>query len=171
MYDIHYLLNKVLTPGNNPKASFVRPNNATPYTIGDVVGPGVTANLVFSEVSNIPGVEIMILDTSLRIDVAAIPAGMAGFNLHLFSSAPTPIADNAPFTIIDADRDKYLKCIQLSVPVKRGTNMLWSQDDGVNIAVKLNEGSANLYGVLETLGAYTQTAECAKTIILDIAGV
>jgi hypothetical protein len=75
----------------NAQTTVTRPANATPYTAGDVVG-GV---IPFYGMSNAAGA-ILITSADLRIDVAAIPAGMTSFRLHLYSvTPPSALADHA----------------------------------------------------------------------------
>lgn len=104
----------------------------------------------------------------MRIDAAAIPAGMSTFRLHLYNAAPTAIADNAAYNLPAGDRAKYLGYISLSTPVDLGAT-LWAQDDNINFSGKL--AATSLYGILQTVGAYAPTAECVKTIALNVVEV
>lgn len=149
-------------------ATQTRPNDTTAYAAGDVVGTDAATNLIFSNVLPDNGAGFVILGARLRIDVAAIPSGMTGFRLHLYNAAPTAIADNAAYNLIAADRAKYLGFITIS-GVRDNGNTLWGQDDGLNITGKLAAGSATLYGVLETIAAYTPTASVVKTVTLNVA--
>lgn len=151
-------------------ATQTRPNNTTAYAAGDVVGTDPATNLTFSNVLPDNGVGFVILGARLRIDVAAIPAGMAGFRLHLYNAAPTAIADNTAFDLIVGDRGKYLGYVTISTGRDNGATV-WYQDNDLNFTGKLAAGSATLYGVLETIGAYTPTASVVKTSTLNVAPV
>lgn len=160
------LIGKVSSDALASFAAMTRPNNATPYTAGDVVGTDVATNMTFSNVVSVAAAMVLITNVLFRIDVAAIPAGMATFKLHLFSSAPTAIIDNAAWTLIDADRAKYLGYILLDTPIDVG-GTLFSQTLQANFILKLAAASTSLYGQLQTVGGYTPTAVAVKTISLN----
>jgi len=157
--------------GRHARSMFNRPDDAIAYNAGDVMGTIPASNMVFSDLLYRDGVEFVILGVRFSLYASSVPVGMSGFNLHLFDSEPTPIVDNASFTIVDDDRDKYLGYISLSAPVKRGVNLLWCQEDNVNFAGKLPGACNTLYGVLETLGTCTVPALCLVEITLNVAEV
>jgi hypothetical protein len=147
-----------------------RPDNTDIYAIGDVCGTNPGTNLLFSSVSNIAGSGFFIVGANLEIDVAAIPAGMGAFRLHLYNAAPTAIADNAAFNLIEADRVKYLGYIDIAAAIDLG-NTLWSQNDNLNFKSKLAASSTTLYGMLETRTVYTPTANAVKKVILKVVAI
>jgi hypothetical protein len=151
-------------------ASQTRPNNGDAYTAGDVVGTNAATNLTFSSVSNVSGGHIIITGATLEIDVNAVPTGMSSFRLHLYSSAPTAIADNTAYNLPSADRSKYLGYIEFPTPVDLG-DTLWAQVENVNMKRKLASASTTLYGMLETRGAYTPSAECVKKVTINVVEV
>lgn len=154
---------------SNPSVSQTRPNNTTAYTAGDVVGQDPAANITFTTTLAAAN-GFIVVGASLRIDIAAVPTGMAGFRLHLYDAAPTAIADNTAFNLPSADRGKYLGYVTFLTPVDVG-DTLWAMDDGSRLSGKLADGSSTLYGILETLGAFTPTAQVVKTVELLLAGV
>ena len=156
----------IKTNAGKSTGAFTRPDNTTAYAANDVVG-ATEANITFANVLGAAQLFI-ITGASLRIDAAAIPAGMGGFKLYLFDAAPTAIADNAAFNLIAADRAKLVGVIQIATPVDVG-DTLWSQNDNINLNGKLV--TTSLYGVLVTDNAYTPTAQCVKTITLYTIGV
>jgi hypothetical protein len=83
--------------------------------------------------------------------------------LHLYTSAPTAIADNAAFNLPSADRASYVGSIDIGTPADLG-DTLWAQNDDVRKQVILTGDS--VYGILQTVAAYTPTANAAKTITL-----
>lgn len=160
--------------GSNPDGDVIvtvtRPANATPYSAGDVVGEIPAKNLIFPNVSKVEGGDFLITSLISKIFVAAIPAGMTNFELHLFNAPPTPIADNAPFVILAEDEPKYLGSIIINTPaVKNGR--LYVQMDNINLKKKLAPGSTTIYGQKVTLGSYTPTSGAIKTIQLNTLGV
>lgn len=143
-------------------ATQTRPDNATPYTALDVVGTNPATNMTFAT-GLTAGAGFVVYGARLRIDVAAIPAGMASFRLHLFNAAPTAIADNVAFNLIAADRAKYLGYVEISGVLDVG-DTLFAEVDNINFTGKL--ATASLFGVLQTVGAYTPTAQAVKTVTL-----
>lgn len=160
----------VVSTGTTISASQTRPNDTTAYAALDVVGQDPAANITFANVLPNAGGAFVALGVRLRIDVAAIPAGMAGFRLHLYNAAPTAIADNAAYNLPAADRAKYLGYVEISNIQDIG-DTLWAQAAGVNFMAKLAAGSTSLFGILETTGAYTPSALTVKTIMLNILAV
>lgn len=127
--------------------TITRPANATAYTGGDVVG-GV---IPFPELPK--GTGLLIASANLRIDVAAIPAGMTSFRLHLYTDSPaSAIADNAAWDLSAGDRAAYLGYVDLGSPADAGAT-LFAQVDGVNKAILSTGGG--VYGYLVTNGGFT----------------
>lgn len=144
--------------------TIVRPDNATPYTAGDVVGTG---DLVFDGLNEMTMLYLM--SVILRIDVSSLPAGMVGFNLHLYNAiTAVELSDNAPMTFLTADKAKYLTTIILDAPVDKG-DFLFSRTNGIDRPIALTAGK--VWGRLETLGGYTPSALTSKTISLIGVGV
>jgi hypothetical protein len=166
------ITNQVPVKSNNsqPSTSNTRPDNATPYSIGDVIGTDPATNMTFANVCTVNGAGFIITGCNLEIDVSAIPAGMSGFRLHLFNAAPTAITDNLAFNLIAADRTKYLGYIELTTPIDLG-DTLWSQNDNVNFKSKLAAATTSIYGVLETKTAYTPSNLAVKKVELKVVEV
>lgn len=151
-------------------AIITRNTGTTAYDIGDVIGTATDATLTFTNVSDTIGTHYIILGASLEIDVAAIPTGMSGFRLHLYRNAPTVLADNVAFNLVAADRmGNYIGYIEFDTPVDLG-NTLWTRKDNVNIKSKIGN-TTNVYGILQTLGAFTPTSASVKQIRLSTVGV
>jgi hypothetical protein len=161
-----------LSSGASASAAFTRPNDTTAYAAGDAIG-AASAVLTFAGLGagSSPGRNLLIASASLRIDVNAVPAGMGAFRLHLYTAAPDAIADNAAWDLASAgDRAKYQGFIDFPAPSDLGST-LWSQADGINHQVQLADGAAALYGVLQTTGAFTPTAQAAFTVTLRAVSV
>lgn len=109
------------------------------------------------------GDHIKITDVNLRADVAAVWASSGAFRLHLYSSSPTAIVDNAAFDLPSGDRSKYLGFVDIVAPVDVGAT-LYSQNKEVNKVVKLALGSTSIYGVLQTIAGFTPGASEAFTV-------
>lgn len=156
--------------GQSISASQTRPNDVLAYNALDVVGANPAANITFANVLPTAGGTFVILGARLRIDRNAIPAGMSSFRLHLYNAAPTAIADNAVYNLPAADRAKYLGYITLSASLVLG-DTVWLQVSDVNFIGKLAAGSTSLFGILQTVGAFTPTASTVKTVTLNLAAV
>lgn len=143
-------------------ASVTRPADVLAYTALDVVSNSTSTPtvLTFPEIGPTYGT-IIIRTATFRVDVASVPSGMGAFRLHLYTSSPTAIADNAAFNLISADRAKYAGFIEFATPTDIG-DTLWSQVDNINRQVRLSDGS--LYGILQTVGAFTPTSGAVKTL-------
>lgn len=149
-------------------ASKTRPNDTNAYTASDVIAESASAGTVWTFSSAGPsGGKAMITAVTLEIDVAAVPSGMSSFRLHLYNASPTAINDNAAYDLAAGDRTKYLGYITIPAPVDLGAT-LWAQDPTIRQQVKFASSSTTLYGIVETVGAYTPTAQAVHTIGLQV---
>jgi hypothetical protein len=139
--------------------TMTRATNTTAYAIGDVVNSEVASTIQVE--FGTEGQRFIILRAMLMIYLNAVPTGMSGFVLHIFSQQPTIIADNSAFNIIAADRSKYLGSISFGTPEDKGDTLV-SQIENLTFSENLVE--SKLYCVLETLGAYTP----ADSTVFDI---
>jgi hypothetical protein len=137
--------------GYSAQVGVTRPANQTPYTALDVVG-GV---IEFPNMGPAGG-QIKITSVDLRIDVAAVPAGMTTFRLHLYNvTPPSAIADNAAWDLPAGDRAAYLGYVDILTPVDVGST-LSIQTDALNRQVKL--AGTSLFAYLVTTGGFTPAA-------------
>ena len=162
-------LNNVSSNHYDTSDTITRPDNITAYDALDVVGEGVAVNLVFANAGPSGG-QVIINSISMRCDVNAVPSGMSTYRLHLYNAAPTAIADNTAYNFPEGDRAKYLGYVDIPTPTDMG-DTLWSESNGLGKIVKLADGSTTLYGILQTLGAYTPTASIVKTVAMHNVGV
>ncbi len=145
-----------------------RPANVTAYTANDVVGGAIT----FASIGASAGY-VTIMGADLRYDVAAVPSGMAGMRLYLYSvTPPSASADNAAWDLPSGDRTSFMGYIDLGTPVDLGST-LYTQVDNLNRQVKLGAGETALYGYLVTAGGYTPAAnsETFRITLRAVAGV
>jgi hypothetical protein len=133
--------------------SFNRPADASGYTAGDVVGGASSAIHTFSGIGPAGGFAIA-QSASLAIGASSVPAGMASFRLHLFSSSPAAVADNAVFSVASGEIGSYMGYLDFPAPIDLG-EVLFSQTDYIGRQIKLADGQTSLFGELETRGAYT----------------
>ena len=142
-----------------------RPDNTTGYTAGDVIGiadSGTPAN-AGSAIITLPSIGpaggyILVQSVRLMIGLSSVTSGMAAFRLHLYTTSPTAILDNAAFDLVSGEVSSYAGFIDLPTPADFGS-ILVSQLDYAGTLLKLAAGSSTLYAELETRGAYTPAAE------------
>ena len=155
-------MNVSLTVGGktyHSTVSFTRPANTTAYAAGDVVGSGASAIHTLSSAGPSGG-SVLVQSMELFIGSTALPAGMGGFRVHLFSASPTAIADNAVFNLISADRPHYRGYVDLGTPQDLG-DTLFAQADYIGRLVKLAAASTSLFAEIEPRGGYTHESGTA----------
>lgn len=133
---------------------FTRPVNATAYAANDVVGDG--AVITFPNAAAAAAGSGNILRARLITDLSTITAR---FRLHLYDTAPTPIADNAAFTMLFANRAIRIGVVDFpAVAIKGGTgsDAVEAEKTDLRLTFQLPSGR-DLYGVLETLDIFTPT--------------
>lgn len=125
-----------------------RPANQTAYTALDTV----IGAIEFASFGT-AGVAYLIQNVSVRFDISAVPAGMSDFRLHLYNvTPPSAPVDNAAFDLPSGDRSAYLGYVSIPAPVDLGATC-FSQD--VNLGKIITLSGTSLFGVLQTIGAYT----------------
>lgn len=142
--------------GFRSEVQFTRPDNTTAYTALDVVGSATSSIHEFTQVGPRGG-DLIVFAAELMINLAAVPSGMAGFRLHMYSSSPTAILDNAAFNLVSGDRDAYMGYAEFGTPEDLGST-LFSQARFVYAEAQLASGVTSIWGQLQTIGAYTPTA-------------
>jgi hypothetical protein len=156
----------IVSAGFRTTATITRPSNATAYTAGDVVGDtGGSAILTFSNMGPNSGY-VLIQSAALIFSDSAVPSGMGSFRVHLYSSSPTAIADNAAYDLVSADRSAYMGYFDFPAPVDFGST-LYTQTDYIGRMIKMATSSTTFYAEIETKGAYTPVS--ASTVELRIS--
>lgn len=135
-------------------STVTRPNNATAYSAGQVVGAPAAA-ITFANIGPSGGI-IRITASWLMREAAALIAGETSYTLHLYNvSPPSAFADGALFDLPSGDRNAYLGSIVLGTPVDLGAT-LYVEQYPVEKPVTLLTSS--MFGYLVTAGAYTPVA-------------
>jgi hypothetical protein len=147
--------------------SFNRPGNTSAYTAGDVIGVtsgGAAGSAIhtFTSIGPSNG-HVMIQSVEMFLDASTVPAGMGAFRLHLYNTSPSGIIDNAAFDLQTTDRAKYIGYADLSTPLDFGS-VLYSQSDYSGRLLQLASGSTSLFGILQTVNAYTPASGTAHEI-------
>jgi len=176
----YYGVTRVVGPDGGPVAVahaafkssilFTRPNNATAYTAGDVIGRAdtVTPANAGDAIIRLAGVgpvggALSLETVELHFDTNAIPAGMTTFRLHLYGLPPTPVLDNAVYNLSSAEIARYLGFITLNAPVDLG-DTIYSITTDIRRHINLVPYSGSLYAELETVGAFTPAALTPVTL-------
>ncbi len=176
----YYGVTRVVGPDGGPVAVahaafkssilFTRPNNATAYTAGDVIGRAdtVTPANAGDAIIRLAGVgpvggALSLETVELHFDTNAIPAGMTTFRLHLYGLPPAPVLDNAVFNLTSAEIARYLGFITLNAPVDLG-DTIYSITTDIRRHINLVPYSGSLYAELETVGAFTPAALTPVTL-------
>lgn len=137
-------------------AEVVRPaGNATPYTAKDVVGDGTVTELaLLARVNEGTGYIVKARVMTDKNDVTP------RLRLHLFHTAPSAIADNAPYTLLYANADKRIGHIDLPAMGTEGTgsDASFASVLDARVAFKCAAGSRSVFVVIETLDAFTPNA-------------
>jgi hypothetical protein len=135
---------------------FNRPADGTAYAAGDAVSNSTSAPSVvtFTGAARTPGGSGYI--TKLRI-ITDQKANVARYRLHLFTSPPIAINDNAVQTILWNDRANRIGALSITALATEDTSSTAAeQTDIVDRLPFLCSGSGmNLYGLLETLDIFT----------------
>ncbi len=155
--------------GFSSSATKTRPNDTKLYAANDVIAESTSVPTVwtFANIAPSAGGDIVITAVEFEVDTSAVPAGMTQFRLHLYSTSPTAIADNAAFNLPSGDRAKYLGFVEIPTPRDLGDTLYVGTEEGYYwIRKQVRAASGTLYGILETVGSYQPTASVVKKITL-----
>jgi len=153
--------------------SFIRPANATAYTVGDIIYPAVPAS---------PLVQVKALHFK-----DALPFGSSGFiveaqlklfsdqstnlgvDLHLFSAPLIATSvDNEPFTISADDMANHVNTISFPDTAAESMGGFTRYAIAPSKVVSTSSGSTSLYGILVAKNAYVPIASERIVIQLGI---
>lgn len=153
-----------------------RPANTTAYIAKDVIGTIMTfTNALKTSAGN--GYV-----TKVRL-MGDVPTQTFKAKLHLYAVSPSAVVDNDPFTLLYANTTNRLGAIELQALSTEGTgstacSTIWTAGkadtngfaQGI-LAVKGATGSNTIYGILETLDAFTPTSGGKYFIELTIDNI
>ena len=149
------------------QAEFTRPENTTAYDALDTVcnSTGSPAVLTFANVARAAAGSGYI--TSGRIMTSQTTC-TARFRLHLFNVTPTPIADNAPYTMLYANRASRIGVLDFGACRTEGAGSTAANQQNIidRMPFVCAAASTTLYGILETLDAFTPAS--AQTFFVGL---
>lgn len=145
------------TPAFLFTSTITRAANTTAYTANDVYGASFE---LISSPAPASGQWILITDIEIIFNIAALPSGMAGFQLYTYGvTPPSAVADNGAFSVPSGDRSAIIfpNGIPLgSAALARGGGSVVAQANNINFACKLT--GTSLFAYLVTLAAFTPAA-------------
>ena len=149
-------------------ATITRPSDSTAYAAGDVVGDAAgSAIITLANIGPSNGF-VLIHSVALLFSDSSVPANMAAFRVHFYTSSPTAIVDNAAFDLVGSDRARYAGFVELSKPLALGSS-LYQQNDPPARMVRLLPGSTSLFALIETRGGYQPVS--GSTVRLSVSAL
>lgn len=152
---------------NSASPSFSRPADTTAYAAKDAVSDSTSSPTVLSfDLARVAAGSGYIVRALLITNQSTCTAR---FRLHLFRTSPTAINDNSPQTLLWANRTASASYIDFSACATEGTGSDCAQslNDTVRLPVIFAGGSTTIYGLLETLDAFTPASGQSFTIKLN----
>lgn len=156
-------------------ATITRPADTTAYAAKDVISTGAGAILTFPGMGRVNGGSGLILRARL---MTSQKTNVAQCRLHLFHTAPTAIADNSPYLLLYANAANRVGMIDFpAMTTEDATNStaasaMRPSSDGnslpPNLWYQCAAGDTALYGILETLTAFTPAS--AQTYFIELGG-
>lgn len=142
---------------------FSRPADIVAYAVKDVVGDGTTRSFTIGDVNGQSGI---IKKARLISNDKAL---VGQFRVHIYNTAPTAIADNAPNTILYVNKSGYVGFIDFAAMITEDTasTASFSISTGLDLSYVLASADNKLYYVLETLSVFTPVASTAFYIELE----
>lgn len=151
-----------------------RPANTTAYAAKDAVSDSDSAPtlLNFANVARENGGSGYIVKARLFSNQSTLTAR---FRLHLFHTAPTPINDNSPYTLLYANRANRIGYIDFPAAGTEGSgsdaasSLVTPNVSGgmLPLAFVCADNDPDLYGMLEALDAFTPASGQKFYIELD----
>lgn len=139
-------------------SSFVRPNDTTAYTLGDLVANNTTAGSVQPLQFTLPSANFKLQRVGLLKSGATNTS--AQFRLHLYSTGPT--VANGDNGVWSTTASSYLGDIDIDMTIRAFTDNafgfgLFATSD-VPVYLAINPSTLLIYGLLEARAAYTPVA-------------
>jgi hypothetical protein len=129
-----------------------RPSDTTAYAANDAIAPTVTAVWTFTGAARASGKSGAIV---VAIAMCDNVANTARLEVDVYMTAPTAIADNAEATQLYTNKSIYLGTITFPALVKKTANSTMVTAYAFPALPFATSGSANLFGIVRTLDAFT----------------
>lgn len=141
--------------------------SAAAYSANDIMDASKEFAFTFSDGTPIPaGSIIRILTSTLRVDISALQASEAGYQLQLYDvTQPSNQADNDAWTLASGDLTAYRGAMAIGTPVDLGA-ALYVRSPFQDFDVRLTTSS--LWARLQTLAGFTATAVARQAGLVGI---
>lgn len=153
-------------------ATVTRPTNTDAYAAKDVISTAVGSVIEFAGMARANGGTGLIVKARLMTSQST---NTAQYRLHLFHTAPVAIADNAQYAMLAANQANRVGMIDFPACSTEGTGsdaaatMRPSSDGSYpppNLWYKCAANDTKLYGILETLSAFTPAS--GQTFFIEL---
>ena len=142
--------------GSAASGGFTSTADFTPAAAAYLAGDIMQGAREFVNIGPVGGGEILIINTRLRVDAAAIVSGETSYTLQLYTvTPPSALADNAAWDLPSGDRASYVGSIPMGTVVDLGST-LYVEQTGLTKAVLVG-ATRSLWGYLVTNGGFTAT--------------
>ena len=149
------------------QATVTKTNTTTGYSALDVISTAAGAIITFANAARYAGGGGYATGLRIQANQSTLTARL---RLHLYSQAPAAIADNAPFTLLDANKSIRIGSITLPAMATEGTGS--DSAEALNYdfryPFKCAAGSRDLFGILEVLDAIG-TSVSSGTFLCDLS--
>jgi hypothetical protein len=140
-------------------ASLTRPADTTAYTALDALSSSTSSPtlLTFTNIARINEGSGYLVKARL---VTNQPTNAARFRLHLYNTAVTAINDNAPFTLLYANRATKIGTLDFDALGTEGSGSDCAEATNASARLKFvcAAASRTIYGILETRDGFTPTS-------------
>lgn len=146
-------------------ASFIRPNDATPYTSGDLVANSTTAGSVLAMIFEANKDLLQVRRVRIRKSGTGVTG--AQFRLHLYDASPLPPTngDNGVWLTPVAS---YLGFVDVTIDKAFSDGAAGQGAPTVGAEINVNTAAdLKVYGLLEARGAYTPANNEVFTVTLE----
>jgi len=148
-------LNRVATGAMNfTSVTLTRPANTTAYAAKDAISDSDSAPTIlsFTVANRVSGGTGYIVGARLSTSQST---NVARHRLHLFRSTPTPINDNAAYTLLTANFAIRIGYIDFAACQTEGSGSDVANSQNMTIRLPYICAATTLFGALETLDAFT----------------
>jgi hypothetical protein len=155
LFDVDGNIVSPISGGVTVAAEFTRPADVLAYVANDVVANSTGAPLVLSFAGAVraPGGSGYVVKALLETNQSAQVQRM---RLHLFHTAPAAQNDNAPYSLVWANRTKRIGHIDFGALSTEGagsdSSRSLNKDDRLQFTCQ--PGSTTIYGILQTLDGF-----------------
>lgn len=148
--------------------TLTRPADTTAYTAKDAVSDSTSAPTVlqFANAVRLSGGSGYIVGARMNTSQSTCTAR---FRLHLFRTTPSAINDNAAYTLLDANFAIRLGWIDFDAMQTEGSGSTAANAQNFTAVVPITCGATTLFGLVETLDAFTPASAQTFKIELVIA--